>query len=342
MTVPEPPVRQRDWRTAARRTLMITVLLVIAVAVTLALRGQDWSVLAAATEGREPIFFVLLVGGAFLANALAMLLAMTAWRAMLSGLGEPVGRIAAARIFFVGQFAKFVPGKVLGLVISVQMGRSIGVSPSRMMSAYLLTVVVILLTGATVGIAAGPELLGASTGWLVLAVLPVMAVLIRPHLIDLAAASAAHLLRRPAPATTGSGRGIRRAVVAQLAAWLLGGVQLWLLALVMGVPPARSLLLCIGGFSLATVAGMLAVFAPEGIGFREVVLLAALGVILPLPAAGVVVLASRLVTMLSEVAAAGAGLLVTEVHRRRGSRSWRQPLPAGRLRLSESYDEREQ
>lgn len=307
------------WRAVARRSLTALFLVAVAVAVWVALRGQDWSALAAATRDRPPATFALIVTAAFVANAVSLLLAMVAWQAMLAGLGERVSAAAAARIFFAGQFAKFVPGKVVGLVMSVQMGRAIGIAAGRMMSAWLLTAVVILLTGATVGLAAGPDVLGGSAGWLALAAVPIVAALVRPGLVGGAAGAVARLLRRPPPAAGVSGPGVRRAVLAQLVAWLLGGVHLWALACAMGAPPARSFLLCVGAFSLAAVAGMLAVFTPEGIGVREVVLLAALGVALPLPVAGVVVLVSRLVVTLSELATAGVGMLVTEVARRRGS-----------------------
>ena len=124
------------------------------------------------------------------------------------------------------------------------------------------------------------------------------------------------VLRRPAPVARVSDRGVRRAVLVQVLAWLLGGVQLWALALAMGAAPGRSFLLCVGAFSLGAVAGMLAVFTPEGVGVREVVLLAALGVTMPLPVAGVVVLVSRLVVTLSELATAGVVLLCAELRRR--------------------------
>lgn len=310
-----PPGR-RGWRVTAHRSLMVLFLMVVAAAVALALRGQDWSVLPSAVGDRPPVSFALLVGIAFLLNAASVVLTMVSWREMMSGLGERLSPMAATRIFFVGQFAKFVPGKVLGLVVAIRMGKATGVSAGRMTYAWLLSLVVVMLTGTTVGLAAGPDVFGASAGWLALAAMPIVAVLVRPDLVGQAAAMAARVLRRPSPTAEVSGRGVRLAVLMQLLAWLLGGLHLWVLAVAMGAAPARSFLLCVGAFGLGAVTGMLAVFAPEGIGVREVVLLAALGVTLPLPVAGVVVVASRLVVTLSELSTAGVALLVSEVQRR--------------------------
>jgi hypothetical protein len=297
------------------RCLTGLFLLAMVAAIAISLRGQDWSVLATTIRQRRPGFFVLMAGLAFVANSAGLLASMVSWRAILAGVGEDVAAIDAARIFWVGQFAKYVPGS--GFVVSIQMGRTIGVRPGRMISAWLLTLLISLLTGATVGLAAGPEVFGGSAAWLALAVLPIVAVLIRPELIGEAAVVATRWLRRPPLTANVSGPGVRRAVLAQLVAWLLGGVQLWFLALAMGAAPAGSFLLCVGAFSLGAVAGVIAVFAPDGIGVREVILLAALSLTLPLPVAGVVVLVSRLVVTLSELVSAGAGLLVIEALRRR-------------------------
>jgi uncharacterized membrane protein YbhN (UPF0104 family) len=149
------------------------------------------------------------------------------------------------------------------------------------------------------------------------ATLPLAVTIVRPDLVNVAAARAARLLRRPAPGAV-SGRQVRRATVAQALSWLFAGVHLWLLAVALGAPAAAALPLCLGAFSLATVAGLAAVVIPEGIGVREVVLMAALTTVLPLPSATLAVLASRLVFTLGEVVTAGVGLLAAEILRRRG------------------------
>jgi uncharacterized membrane protein YbhN (UPF0104 family) len=263
---------------------------------------------------------------------MALLLGMEAWRAMLAGVGAPVGVVAAARIYFVGVFAKFVPGKVLGFVTSVQMGKAIGVTSGRIVSAWLLALAVLLQTGLTVGLLAGPVVFGGSAVWLVLAVLPLAGAMIRPDLVNRAAAGVARLLRRPPPAAV-PGRQVRRAIAAQALSWLIAGVHLWLLAVAAGAPPAGSFLLCLGAFSLAMVVGLCAVFTPEGLGVREVILMAALTTVMPLPAASAAVLVSRLVFTLSEITTAGVGLLVAEALRRR--RPARRHVPSEQPRGAE-------
>ncbi|NUR71984.1 MAG: hypothetical protein HOU81_14285 [Hamadaea sp.] len=282
-----------------RRAVTVVFALATAVAIVLVLRGQDWSVLRTTLDGRPTGFVVTMGVLAVLANAAALLAAMWSWRQTLRAAGHELTTMDATRLYFAGQFAKYLPGKVFSLVVNVRMGRTLGVPAARMASAWALTLVIGVLTGAAVGVLAGPELLGASAGWLILAVLPIAAALIRPSLLSTAATLAARVLRRPAPAVDPDG--VRPALVTQLLSWLAAGLQLWLIAVALGAPPAGSLLLCVGSFGLATVAGMFAVFAPEGIGVREVLLLAALTVSLPVPVASVVALSSRLIVIVSEL-----------------------------------------
>ncbi|MFD9502284.1 lysylphosphatidylglycerol synthase domain-containing protein [Streptomyces sp. NPDC060035] len=299
----------------------------MAVAVVLFVRGQDWSVLATEMRSRPPGSFAILVGLAMLANAVAVLAALLAWWLMLSAAnadiappteGSGLTAVGAARIFFVGQFAKYVPGKVFGFVLSVKMGRAMGIPAARTATAWLLTLVIGLLTAASAGLVAGPQVLGGSGGWLAAAsAVPLAVLLLRPRLVNDAATVVARLRRRPPPAITLPGRVIRRNVMIQMLSWLFGGVQLWCLAIALGAPPARSLPLCVGAFALGAAAGVFAVFTPDGLGVREVILLSALGTVLPLPAAGVVAVMSRLVVAVSELITGGVGLAVTEVLRRR-------------------------
>ncbi|MCP2324075.1 hypothetical protein HDA40_002582 [Hamadaea flava] len=297
-----------------RRVLTAAFAVATIAAIVWMLRGQDWSVLRTTLDGRPAGFVVTMGVLAVLANAVALLTAMASWRHTLRAAGHELTTVEAIRLYFAGQFAKYLPGKVFSLVVNVRMGRTLGVPAARMASAWVLTLVIGVLTGATTGLLAGPELLGASAGWLILAALPIVAALIRPSLLSSAATLAARVLRRPAPEVDPDG--VRPALVTQLVSWLAAGLQLWLLAVAVGADPAGSLLLCVGAFGLATVAGMFAVFAPEGIGVREVLLLAALGVSLPLPVASVVALSSRLIVIVSELLTAAIALAAATLARR--------------------------
>ncbi|MGH8967254.1 MAG: hypothetical protein ACRDXB_18275, partial [Actinomycetes bacterium] len=50
--------------------------------------------------------------GSFLAAAAGVGASGLAWRSLLSGLGAALDRRAAARVFFIGQIGKYIPGTV--------------------------------------------------------------------------------------------------------------------------------------------------------------------------------------------------------------------------------------
>ncbi|MFB6398295.1 lysylphosphatidylglycerol synthase domain-containing protein [Polymorphospora lycopeni] len=310
----------RWWRPLWRVVVVVFTLVVVA-AVVRALAGQDWSVVAVLGERHDAAGIALLLAAALLAATVGPLLGMLSWRAVLLELGPPLRLTRIMRVFFVGFLAKYVPGKVPGIVAAVKVATSNGITLPRMLVAGTLSTLLVHLTGLTVGLLAGVQVLGDRAAWLALAALPVVVAVGWPGLLGRGAHLVLRLLRRPEPARSVSDRAVRVAVGWQTLSWLVSGVHLWILAVAMGAAPGPSLPLCVGAFGLATVVGVLAVVVPDGLGVRETVLTGALALVLPVPAAVVVAVASRLVTTVGEVVLGGAALGVVEIVHRRSSAS---------------------
>lgn len=68
---------------------------------------------------------------AVLAGMLGLAAQMLAWRSLLSGLGSPLPGAAAARVMFVGQLGKYLPGSVWAFVAQVELARDWKVPRSR-------------------------------------------------------------------------------------------------------------------------------------------------------------------------------------------------------------------
>ncbi|MFJ6194816.1 lysylphosphatidylglycerol synthase domain-containing protein [Micromonospora sp. NPDC092111] len=313
---PAPRWRRRLWR-------LVTVVfgLVVAAAVGRALAGQDWSVVAVLVGRRDGVEIGLLLAGALLAATVGPLLGMLSWRAILLELGPPVSRIRLLRVFFVGFLAKYVPGKVPGVVAALKVATANGVTLPRMLVSGTLSTLLVHLTGLTVGLLTGAQVLGGRAVWLALPALPLVVAVCWPAVLGRVSHLVLKLLRRPEPARPVSGRAVRVAVAWQTLSWLVSGLHLWLLAVAMGAAPGRSLPLCVGAFGLATVVGVLAIVVPDGLGVREAVLSGALALVLPVPSAVAVAVASRLVTTVGEVVLGGAALGVVELVHRRSSAS---------------------
>jgi glycosyltransferase 2 family protein len=264
------------------------------------------------------------------ASAVGLLLAMASWRRLLVDLGSRVGILAGARIHFVGLLGKFIPGPVWGLAVHVQMGRKLGVSGGRMATAFFFNLGVTTLAGTTVGLAVAPSVLGGQAVWLLLPAAAMVVFVCWPGLINWFIGIVVRLVRRPHLAVAASPRAVRHSIALGLASWVVAGLHLWVIAVLLGAPPLRSLPVCIGGFSLAAIAGGFAVIMPDGWGAREVVLMVALATVLPWSAAGVAALASRLVYVLSEIGGAAVAVALSRARDRAAS----PPVAATALRTA--------
>ncbi|MFD4235143.1 lysylphosphatidylglycerol synthase domain-containing protein [Streptomyces sp. NPDC058542] len=295
-----PSRRSRVLRTAAALVLIAAT----AFAVGGSLRGAGTEMAEAA--GRPG--GVLLLIAALLANAAGLVLSMLSWRVLVVDGGSTARTSDTARIFFIGVISKFVPGRIWGVLAHIQLGKAVGIAPERMIAAFGLGLVIGMTTGAAAGLLVAPAVFGTGAWVFAPLVLLAAAAVARPGWVGRLVAWTMRLARRPDGAAEGSPRALRLSIGWACASWAVSGLHLWAIAVLLGAPPLLSLPVCVGGFALATVAGSLAFVLPDGWGARELVLLAPLGAVMPLSAATAAVIASRLVCVLSEVAATGAAL----------------------------------
>lgn len=96
--------------------------------------------------------------------------------------------------------------------------------------------------------------------------------------------------------------------LATLGGWLLYGAAFWMLAAGLALDPMPSLALSVGVFASGYIVGLIAVFAPGGVGVREAVFLTLLAPAIGVGAAATLAVASRILLTVTEVAAAMAAL----------------------------------
>ncbi|MFC9858731.1 MULTISPECIES: lysylphosphatidylglycerol synthase domain-containing protein [unclassified Streptomyces] len=301
--------------TASRRTrlLRLTGAVALIAAASFAVGGSLRGAGAEVAEASGRPGGVVLLLAALLANAAGLVLSMLSWKVLVVDGGPAVRTTDAARIFFIGVISKFVPGRIWGVLAHIQLGKGIGIAPDRMIAAFGLGLVVGMTTGATAGLLVAPAALGVRAWIFAPLVLLAAAAVARPGWVNRSVALVMRIARRPAGAAEGSPRAIRRSIGWAFASWAVSGLHLWALAVLFGAPVLSSLAVCVGGFALATVAGSLAFVLPDGWGARELVLLAPLAAVMSPVAATATVIASRLVCVLSEVAATGAALLLARL-----------------------------
>jgi len=257
---------------------------------------------------------------------------MLSWRAVLRGLGSPLGSTDGGRIYFLGQLGKYLPGSVWPVLAQMELGRDHEIPRRRSVGALIIAVVVSLATGliiagVTVPFVAGDEhpvlwWLTAPVPLLVVLLLPgvLLAVLRRLPVLNLGAALPAAL----------PGRSMAAAVAWSGLGWISYGVHVALLAGAFPSGGAGSLAVAsLGGYPLAWAAGMIAFMLPAGAGARDVTLVLALSAVVTTNTAIAVAVVSRAVTTGCDLALAAVAALGARAVVRRRSAEADPPVAVG-------------
>jgi uncharacterized membrane protein YbhN (UPF0104 family) len=225
----------------------------------------------------------------------ALLGAMMTWRTLLADLGSPLPLRPAAKVFFVGQLGKYIPGAVWPVLAQMEMGRDLGVPRPRSAAAFFLTMPIQLATGLLVTLVT----LGWDRfGWLLLLV-PVLLVLLEPKVINGLIGFGLRRLKREPLEHPLTRRGMLTALGWALAGWICYGLHLYFIV------PQAGLLFAIGAFALSWCLGIMSVIVPAGAGVREVVIVGVLSPVMPAGQAIAVALSSRIVIVIGDLICAG-------------------------------------
>ncbi len=223
-----------------------------------------------------------------------------------NGAHIPVPRAMAA--WFYSQLGKYVPGKVFLYLGRVHLygreGRSAGpitvAFGIEFVGSLAAAVIMVLVAALTSDV---PIL--DDYRWALAIALVAFLVALHPRFIGWAVRLAARALRRQ-PFDVGlSYPKLLGFVGLYFVNWTLFGVALFVFIRSFYALDFDSILYLAGAFSLSSIIGILAVFAPSGLGVREGVLALFLAPVMPNSVALVVSVASRLWLTVAELTAAG-------------------------------------
>ena len=261
---------------------------------------------------------------ASVASIAYVFLTLMSWKTVLSDLGSDLDIGPATAVFGLSQVGKYMPGGVWNIVAAAELGADHDIPRRRSVAAMAVTVLISIVTGSALGamaFALAPA--GALSGWSYVAwAAPVFMVLLFPPILNRCIDLAFRLLNRPALEQRLSGRGTVAAVLWAVLAWVVVGIQVWVVALDLGMSlDLRTLSLAIGGYALAWVIGFLIFFVPAGAGAREAVLIAILAGTLPSAAILLLVIVSRVLLTVVDFLFAGMSLVLIRRMKRKKNQS---------------------
>lgn len=259
----------------------------------------------------QPLYLVAAVA-LVLVNYLILI---QAWRIMLHGWQQRLSFVASMRIWLVSSLGKYVPGKVWAVAGMAMLAQRAGVAAwAATASAVVLQALAVGTGAAMVGVASSPRL-AAEAPWVRAALVALMlasAVGLACLLWPPATRRLLRLVRISTPPEASPGvRAVAAGLVGNLLAWLGYGLSLWLLAQGLFDMPGLPLRLAISAFAASYVSGLLALFAPGGIGVREFVFFLMLDGVVGPGIAAALAIASRLLLTLTEI---GTALPFLAVH----------------------------
>lgn len=250
---------------------------------------------------------------------LAYAVLIETWRRVLRAWQSRLSFGDAARIWFISNLGRYIPGKVWQIAAMGALAHEAGASPLAATGSALVVNLVNLLVGFAVVAASGAALFDRPGASILMSTLLMAGLAFTPVLLPWVARLASRVLRRSIDVPRLPASAIWIATAGCLAAWLLYGLAFQLLVRgVLGAVPG-SYSAYLAAFTGSYLLGYIALFSPGGLGVREEALVIALrklglGVV---GGAGVVAVASRLWLTALEVVPGVLFLLAGALRRRK-------------------------
>jgi hypothetical protein len=232
-------------------------------------------------------------------------LLIEAWRRVVLGWGEVLPYRPAVRIWCLSNLGRYLPGKVWGVAGLAVLAQRAGVSGWAAAGSALAMQALAVGTGASVVAVFAP----GAVSPLQLVIAGVLALGAVGALTSRSLGERVTRLVRPDAEfrELSPGTALAAAVIT-LAGWVAYGVAFWLLARGLLGAGALSLWAAIGVFTAGYIVGFLALFAPGGVGVRELMFVAMLTPLMGSGDAVALSVASRLLLSVTESGAALAAL----------------------------------
>jgi glycosyltransferase 2 family protein len=246
----------------------------------------------------------------------ALVCTMLVWRVLMAGLGSPLSVPVASRALFVGQLGKYLPGAVWPVLAQMELAAEHKVPRARTAAASLISMCLSLLCALVVALVTLPFTHGLARYWWGFLIALPLVVCLYPPVLDRLLRLAFKILRKELPEQALSGRVILVALAWYAVSWIFYGLQVYVMALRLGLHPVSGLPLVIGAFALSWAIGFVTP-SPAGAGFRDVMLIALLSTQMSVHDATAITLVSRVATALADgITASVAVLSYKHLHRK--------------------------
>ncbi len=236
----------------------------------------------------------------------------------LNGCGINYFKAITAYLYSI--LGKYIPGKVFMLLARIPAYEEAGAPIRKVTICFFLENICTLLGAAflfLVSLLFFPNDLLADYQWAAIALVVVFFICINPKIINFflrILEKVIHKKDMEIPITYGE---MIKVVLLFIGNWVIVGIGFYMLTCSIYPIPMSEMLYSAGIFGLSCIIGILAIFAPSGLGVREGILVLGLGLIMPEEYAVIISIVSRLWMTVSELALIGIAFVVNQVMGRR-------------------------
>jgi len=292
--------RRRAWR------LVQGVLAIAVIALAVRTVVRNWVDLRT-----QPVHWVvspLRLLGSLTIVWLSYALLVEAWRRVVVAMRQQLAWLPAARICMLANLGKYIPGKVWSVAGAAFLAQQAGVAPAAAVAAAIVLQALALASGVVLVAVVAPAAFAGVGSWLVTATVIAGAAALAGVVVltwPPALRRLQRLLPRSVPELQAVPPGaMAAAFAANVIAWAAYGLAFQWLA--RGLTPDATLAWgqAAAVFTLSYLVGLVAVFAPAGVGPRESVFVLVLQGPLGLKLAVALAVASRVLLTITELGAA--------------------------------------
>ncbi|HEX6940049.1 MAG TPA: lysylphosphatidylglycerol synthase domain-containing protein [Longimicrobiales bacterium] len=241
------------------------------------------------------------LGLSILGFAAVLVASVGIWGRTLKGFGVRIPFPVLARIWFLSNLSRYIPGKIWQFVGVAELSRAAGLSALTNVTSLLvfmgITLVAACFVGAYLMPATGPL---ADIVVALRIAAPFLLLLLHPAVIGAGVRWASRITRRPLARWDGSWLDGLLLFGLCVLEWLGMGAAFTLFMGSVAPVGAAALPAATAAFALSFVAGYV-VLLPAGLGAKEGALAVLLGTVVPLPVAAAVAVAARVWTILAEL-----------------------------------------
>ncbi|MEO8577164.1 MAG: lysylphosphatidylglycerol synthase domain-containing protein [Gemmatimonadales bacterium] len=191
------------------------------------------------------------------------------WRRIIEASGETLPPGDAARIWFVSNLGKYVPGKVWSIAAMTVMAKNRQVSPVVAAGSSVLTQLVTIAAGIGVALVAGAGTLDRPVVAIAAAALIVVGLIAAPSVLPMLGRAVSSLTGKEIVLPRMSARSVWLAVGSAVISWVAYGIafQLFVKGVLGSSSGATSSYIAV--YAASYIIGFLALFAPGGAVVRE-------------------------------------------------------------------------